>query len=190
MDGDRIMAVSAHDLKKRGKLGKNTLIATIMSNIGLDYYLKKKGIKLIRTQVGDRYVMEEMIRRGCNLGGEQSGHIIFRDYNTTGDGAITALQVLAIMCKSGKPLSRLVSGIVIYPQVLVNVKVPKPKKIERYPSLVAAIRKAQKSLGNGRILVRPSGTEPKIRVMVEGDDMSMIEDIAGGIAEVIKRTMK
>jgi phosphoglucosamine mutase len=94
------------------------------------------------------------------------------------------------MCKSGKPLSRLVSGIVIYPQVLVNVKVPKPKKIERYPSLVAAIRKAQKSLGNGRILVRPSGTEPKIRVMVEGDDMSMIEDIAGGIAEVIKRTMK
>jgi phosphoglucosamine mutase len=186
VDGDKIMAISAVDLKKRARLGKNTLVATVMSNIGMEMYLKKKGIKLIRTQVGDRYVVEEMIRRGCNLGGEQSGHIIFMDYNTTGDGAITALQILAIMCKTEKTLSKLSSVIPIYPQVLLNVPVSDPHSIDKYPSIKSAVKKAEKRLGDGRILVRPSGTEPKVRVMVEGNNMKKTRSIAEEISDIIK----
>ncbi|TNF55944.1 phosphoglucosamine mutase, partial [bacterium] len=138
----------------------------------------------------DRYVVEEMLRKGCNFGGEQSGHIIFMDHNTTGDGAITALQILAIMCKTGKSLSKLSSGIPIYPQVLLNVPILKTKGIEKFPAVMSAIKKAEKKLTSGRILVRPSGTEPKIRVMVEGDSMSMITTIADEVASVIKSNMK
>ncbi len=189
IDGDRIMAICALDMKKDKRLKNNTIVATVMSNLGFELFLKKSGIKMMRTQVGDRYVVEEMLRQDCTLGGEQSGHIIFMDYNTTGDGAITALQVLAVMCKSGKPLSQLASGIPIYPQVLLNVPVPKPKSIEKFPPVMNAIKKAERKLHSGRILVRPSGTEPKIRVMVEGSNMHKITAIAEELAGVIKSHM-
>lgn len=192
VDGDRIMAISALDMKKEGTLKGMTVVATVMSNIGLEACLKKAGLKLVRTQVGDRYVVEEMLKRGCNLGGEQSGHVIFLDHNTTGDGAITALQILSVMCRTGKNLSELASRIPIYPQVLVNVRVSKPKKIDRVTPVVSAIKGAEKMLRarGGRILVRPSGTEPKIRVMVEGDDMAWIQKVAADVADVIRRKMK
>lgn len=190
VDGDKIMGICALDMKRDGRLKAKTVVATVMSNIGFEICLKKAGINVIRTQVGDRYVVEEMLRRGCNLGGEQSGHVIFLDYNTTGDGAITALQILSVMSKTGKTLSELASAIPIYPQVLVNVRVQKPSGIERFPLVTAAIKRAEKKLKSGRILVRPSGTEPKIRVMVEGDDMAVITEIAEDIAEVIKSSMK
>jgi phosphoglucosamine mutase len=190
VDGDKIMAICALDMKKKGTLRGNAVVATVMSNFGFEMYLKKSGIKVIRTRVGDRYVVEEMIKKGCNLGGEQSGHIIFLDHNTTGDGPITALQVLATMCKKEKRLSDLASLIPIYPQVLINVPVSRPQDIENFSKITSAIKKAEKRLNNGRILVRPSGTEPKIRVMVEGDNMDEISTIAEEIAEVIQVNMK
>ena len=189
IDGDKIMAICAIDMKKEKRLKNNIVVTTVMSNLGFEVFLKKSGIKIVRTQVGDRYVVEEMLRQGCNLGGEQSGHIVFMDHNTTGDGAISALQVLAVMCKTGKPLSKLASGIQIYPQVLLNVPVPKPKSIEKFPAVMSAIKKAEHQLKGGRILVRPSGTEPKIRVMVEGSNMHKITAIAEELAEVIKSKM-
>ncbi len=189
VDGDQVMAICAIDMKKEKILKNNIVVATVMSNIGFEIFLKKSGINIIRTQVGDRYVVEEMLRRGCNLGGEQSGHIIFMDLNTTGDGIITALQVLAIMLKTGKPLSKLSPAIPIYPQVLLNVQVPKPESIEKFPAVMTAIRKAEKRLKRGRIIVRPSGTEPKIRVMVEGNNMRMVTAIAEELAEVIESKM-
>ena len=189
IDGDKIMAICAIDMKKEKRLKNNIVVTTVMSNLGFEVFLKKSGIKMVRTQVGDRYVVEEMLRQGCNLGGEQSGHIVFMDHNTTGDGAISAIQVLAVMCKTGKPLSKLASGIPIYPQVLLNVPVPKPKSIEKFPAVMSAIKKAEHQLKGGRILVRPSGTEPKIRIMVEGSSMHKITAIAEGIAEVIKSNM-
>jgi phosphoglucosamine mutase len=190
VDGDKLMAICALDLKKDGKLNGNTIVATVMSNIGFELFLKKSGIKVLRTKVGDRYVVEEMVKKGCNLGGEQSGHIIFLDYNTTGDGPITALQILSTMCRREKSLSELASYIPIYPQVLVNVPVKKIKNIDDIPKIKTAIKKADKKLENGRILVRPSGTEPKIRVMVEGDNMDEITELAEEIAEVIRINMK
>ncbi len=189
VDGDKIMAICAMDMKKEGMLKANTVVTTVMSNIGFEIYLNKSGIEVVRTKVGDRYVVEEMIRRKCNLGGEQSGHIIFLDLNTTGDGPITALQILSIMCRRDKSLSELASFIPIYPQILLNVLVPKPRDIDEFPPIVSAIKKAEKKLDSGRILVRPSGTEPKIRVMVEGDNMDSISAIAEEIAEVIKSNM-
>ena len=189
IDGDKIMAICAIDMKKEKRLKNNIVVTTVMSNLGFEIFLKKSGIKIVRTQVGDRYVVEEMLRQGCNLGGEQSGHIVFMDHNTTGDGAISALQVLAVMCKTGKPLSKLASGIPIYPQVLLNVPVPKPKSIEKFPAVMSAIKKAEKELRSGRILVRPSGTEPKIRIMVEGSSMHKITALAEELAEVIKSNM-
>lgn len=190
IDGDKIMAICAMDMKKEGILKNNTVVATVMSNIGFELFLKKSGIKLIRTNVGDRYVVEEMVKRGCNLGGEQSGHIILLDHNTTGDGPITALQVLSIMSRRGKPLSEFASYIPIYPQILVNVTVKKIRDINNFPKIKSAIKKADKKLKNGRILVRPSGTEPKIRVMIEGDSMDGISEMANDIADVIKKEMK
>lgn len=190
VDGDKIMAICALDMKKDGRLNNDTVVATVMSNLGFELFLKKSGINVIRTKVGDRYVVEEMLKRGCNLGGEQSGHIIFLDHNTTGDGPVTALQVLSIMCRRGKRLSKLASPIPIYPQVLLNVPIRRHKSIDDSPHIHTAVKKAEKKLGNGRILVRPSGTEPKVRVMVEGDNMAEITSIAEEIAEVIKSSMK
>lgn len=189
VDGDKIMAICAVSMKKEGILNKDTVVATVMSNIGLENFLKKAGIDIIRTRVGDRYVVEEMLKRGCNLGGEQSGHIVFLDHNTTGDGAITALQVLSIMCKTGKRLSEISSPITIYPQVLVNVKVTGRRSLDEFPEIKRAIRKAEKNLNGGRILVRPSGTEPKIRIMVEGEDMDEIRTIADELADIIRVKM-
>lgn len=190
VDGDKIIAICALDMKKDGNLKGDTVVTTVMSNLGFELFLKKSGIKLVRTKVGDRYVVEEMLKRGCNLGGEQSGHIIFLDHNTTGDGPVTALQVLSIMCRRGKSLSKLASPIPIYPQVLLNVPVRRHKSIDDFPNIHTAIKKAEKKLASGRILVRPSGTEPKVRVMIEGDNMDEITAIAEEIAEVIRLNMK
>jgi len=146
-----------------------------MSNLGLEKYLEKNGIKLLRTKVGDRYVVEKMLEGGYNLGGEQSGHVIFLDYNTTGDGPLTALQVLYLMKKRNASLSKLSSEIKLYPQILTNVVIDHKQDIKAFPEIGEAIQNAEKRLaGKGRILVRPSGTEPKVRVMLEGENMKLI----------------
>ncbi|MBC8412674.1 MAG: phosphoglucosamine mutase [Nitrospira sp.] len=190
IDGDQIIALCALDMKKNGMLKNNTVVATVMSNIGFELSLKKAGIKVIRANVGDRYVVEQMVKHGANLGGEQSGHIIFLDLNTTGDGPITGLQVLSTMCRTGRSISDLASQIDIFPQILVNVRVKKMMDLEKFPAIAAVIKKAEKKLKKGRVLVRPSGTEPKIRVMVEGDDMDEITMLANEIADVIRDKMK
>ncbi len=190
VDGDQILGIFALEFKNEGRLKGNAVVSTVMSNLGVERHLLKKGIKMIRTKVGDRFVAEKMRSEGYNLGGEQSGHIIFSDYNTTGDGPITALQVLYLMKKHGRLLSRLVSGIKLYPQVLLNVEVEKRKDLKSIPEIEAAIKHAEEKLGDkGRLLVRPSGTEPKIRVMVEGEDKHLIEKLAREIARVIKEKM-
>ncbi len=145
VDGDKIIAICALDMKKDGKLKGDAVVATVMSNLGFELFLKRSGIKLIRTKVGDRYVVEEMLKRGCNLGGEQSGHIIFLDYNTTGDGPVTALQVLSVMCRREKSLSKLASSIPIYPQILLNVPVRRHKSIDDYPNINTVVKKAEKT---------------------------------------------
>jgi len=188
VDGDKIMAICALSMKREGILKKNTVVATVMSNIGFENSLKKAGINVVRTQVGDRYVVEEMLRNGYNLGGEQSGHVIFLDYNTTGDGAITALQVLSIMCKEGKRLSELSSCVTIYPQVLVNVNVSKASSIDKFHEIEETIKRFK--IKDGRILVRPSGTEPKIRIMVEGNEKEKIEAIAHEIADIVSAKVR
>ncbi|GBE02107.1 phosphoglucosamine mutase [bacterium BMS3Bbin06] len=188
VDGDRVMALWGVEMKKENGLNKDTIVTTVMSNLGIEHYLQRKGIRILRTKVGDRYVVEKMIEGGYNLGGEQSGHIIFLDFNTTGDGPVTALQVLYLLKRKGLPLSELVSDIFLYPQVLKNVKVNR-KDIINSPPLKDAVRKAELQLnGRGRVLVRPSGTEPKIRVMVEGSDRELIRRVAQRIAKAIRQT--
>jgi phosphoglucosamine mutase len=190
VDGDRIMAVWADDLKAGGRLLKDTVVATVMSNLGLQRYLEARGIRFIRTNVGDRFVVEKMLEEGCGFGGEQSGHIVSLDLNTTGDGPITALQMLNVLKKSGQTLSELVSNVTLYPQVLKNVRVTARRKIDDCPPILAAVQKAEKLLGSsGRVLVRPSGTEPKIRIMVEGPDKSLIDGIADDIASAVTASM-
>jgi phosphoglucosamine mutase len=191
VDGDRIMGMCAVEMDMRGELKKGTVVATVMSNLGLEKYLQKFGISLIRSKVGDRYVVEKMLSEGFNLGGEQSGHIIFLDYNTTGDGPITALQVLNLMKVKNVSLSKLAFGIKLFPQVLENVEVNKKRDIRDIPAIQNAIKKAEKKLdGRGRVLVRASGTEPKIRVMLEGEDKKLITTLSKDIAKVIKGSMK
>jgi phosphoglucosamine mutase len=190
VDGDQVMGMWAVEMKKKGMLKNNTVVSTVMSNFGFEKYLKKNEIQLIRTKVGDRYVVEEMIRGGYNLGGEQSGHIIFLDHNSTGDGPLTAVQVLHLMKKKGVPLSRLASEIKLYPQVLMNVDVERKHDIKTIPQIQEAIKTAEKRLsGKGRILVRPSGTEPKIRVMLEGKDLKLITRIGKDISKIIKQSL-
>ena len=190
VDGDQVMGMWALEMKRKGMLKNNTVVSTVMSNFGFEKYLKKNEIQLIRTKVGDRYVVEEMIRGGYNLGGEQSGHIIFLDHNSTGDGPLTAVQVLHLMKKKGVPLSRLASEIKLYPQVLMNVDVERKHDIKTIPQIQEAIKTAEKRLsGKGRILVRPSGTEPKIRVMLEGKDLKLITRIGKDIAKIIKQSL-
>ena len=191
VDGDRIMAICADDLRKAKRLKRNTLVATVMSNLGLDLAMKERGIKVIHTKVGDRYVVEEMARNGYNLGGEQSGHLIFLDYNTTGDGVLSALQVLAVMKREGKKLSELASIMTPFPQVLLNVRVRHKKDIHQIPEAVSLIEKIKKKLADrGRILVRPSGTESLIRVMVEGENEKEISAYAEEISECIRQKME
>jgi phosphoglucosamine mutase len=190
VDGDMILGIWASELKKEDKLSGNCVVATVMTNLGIEKYLTRQGIKLIRTKVGDRYVVEEMKKGGYNLGGEQSGHIVFFDYNTTGDGPVTALQVLYLMRKKNRLISELTSDIELYPQVLLNVAVSGKKDFKEVPEITKIIENSTRKLGDkGRILVRPSGTEPKVRVMVEAEDGDMAKEVAEDIAEVIQKKM-
>jgi phosphoglucosamine mutase len=186
VDGDAVMAICALHLMKHGKLRHNTLVATVMSNLGLELAMREAGGKLVRASVGDRYVMEKMIEGGYNLGGEQSGHIIFLDHNTTGDGLISALQVLAIMKQTDRPLSQLAACMKTYPQTLVNVKVRERRDLESIPEIAGRMADISKKLeGTGRLLVRYSGTEPKVRVMIEGEDEKVIQQLAQELAALI-----
>ncbi len=182
------MAICATDMLAKSQLAKKTLVATVMSNMGLDIALKKAGGKVVKTAVGDRYVVEEMLKRGYNLGGEQSGHMIFLDHNTTGDGIVSALQVLAIMQRTGKPLSELAEVMIALPQVLINVRVDERKDLAEVPEVHAAINAAEEKLGeNGRVLIRYSGTEPLLRIMLEGQDKYQITEMAHHIGETIEK---
>ncbi len=190
VDGDNIMGMWGAQLKKEGRLNGDTVVGTVMSNLGLEKFLESKGVRLVRTKVGDRYVVEQMRGDGYNLGGEQSGHIIFFDYNTTGDGPITALQVLYLMQKTGRALSDLSSGIEPYPQVLINVEVSRKTGWSSNQAIREAVAKAEDKLSSsGRVLVRASGTEHKIRVMIEGEEERLIKRLANDIAKVIKDEM-
>jgi len=187
LDGDMILALCAVDLKERGLLKNNRVVATVMSNLGLERFLEKHGINTVRTQVGDRYVLETMREEGLNLGGEQSGHTIFTDFATAGDGTLTSLQVLAAMLRKGKPLSELLVGYVRYPQRLINIPVVNKPPLETVESIARIVRQKQELLGNaGRVLVRYSGTENKARVMVECEDEADCKAHASEIAEVIE----
>lgn len=187
VDGDAVMAICALDLLSQGKLNKNTLVTTVMSNGGLDILAEQKEIQVIRTAVGDRYVLEKMLEGGYNFGGEQSGHVIFSDYATTGDGLLTALQLLNVIQKEQKPLSELSSILERLPQVLVNQKVGTKEGWSKNDKILAAIDHVKSELGHyGRVLVRPSGTEPKIRVMLEGPHPTeKLEEYANALAAVI-----
>jgi len=187
VDGDQALSMVALDLDGRGCLNQRTVVATIMSNMGMEVALRDRGIRMIRTPVGDRYVVEEMRRGGFNLGGEQSGHVIFLDHTTTGDGMITALQVLSLLRRSDRPLSELAETMAKFPQVLRNVRVAAKVPLEEIPGLGKEIREAEDRLGEkGRVLVRYSGTEPLLRVMVEGEDGGVIADIAGRLEEMVR----
>jgi len=190
VDGDKIVLICANDAKNRGLLRKNTVVATVMSNLGMFLAAKKLGINIVRANVGDRYVLEEMIKNGYNIGGEQSGHIIFLDYNTTGDGLITAVTLASVMKQSEKKLSELAKIMQKLPQVLVNVKVKAQYKNTYFNDndIKTEIEKIEKSLADkGRVLIRPSGTEPLIRVMIEGPDFDIINEKAKALAKLIKR---
>lgn len=190
VDGDQVMTLCAQELIKERRLHKKTLVATVMSNLGLDLALERMGGKVIRTPVGDRHVLDKMLKEKLNLGGEQSGHIIFLEHNTTGDGIITALQILSIMKKRKKPLSELTQIMEKLPQVLVNVRIKKKKDPLKVLEIKKEIERAGEKLGSsGRILVRPSGTEPLIRVMVEGKEKKEIETIARNISKVIHKKL-
>ena len=186
--GDTMMAIAALDMLREGKLKQNTLVTTVMSNLGLVKTIENANGKVVRTRVGDRYVIEEMRNRGYNLGGEQSGHIIFLDHTTTGDGTISALQVLKIMKKTGQKLSELASVIKMYPQVMMNVDVKEKKPVEEMPSVFSKIKEIEQKLGSeGRVLVRYSGTSNKLRVMLEGKVKEEIENYANQIAEEVRK---
>lgn len=187
VDGDAVLLMGAIHLKEAGRLPGDAIVATVMSNIGLEIALGERGIALVRTAVGDKYVMEEMVKQGLALGGEQSGHIIFSDHLFTGDGIATALNVLGMLIRSGKDLSELASALVVYPQVLVNVRVKEKTDYRSVPAIAAAVRRVEEELaGHGRLLVRYSGTEPLLRIMLEGKDPRTIRVWADRIAGVVK----
>ena len=188
VDGDRILAICGLHLLSEGRLKKQTVVTTVMSNIGLDIALRKAGGKVTRTQVGDRYVVEEMVRGQYNLGGEQSGHTIFLDYNTTGDGILTALQVLAIMKQKERNLDELAQVMESFPQVLYNVEVREKKPLPEIPGMKTKVEEIEHALGHsGRVLIRYSGTEPLLRIMVEGEDEAQLHRLAQDLVEMVKR---
>jgi phosphoglucosamine mutase len=188
IDGDAVMLMCARHMKSQGRLNGNALVATVMSNIGLEIALRDSGIDLVRCPVGDKYVMEEMIRRGLSMGGEQSGHIIFSDHLFTGDGIATALNVLRAMADTGRELADLASELVSYPQVLVNVRVREKTALASVPEIADAMERVERRLaGQGRLLVRYSGTEPLLRVMIEGKDQQEIQGWAREIADSVKQ---
>lgn len=192
VDGDEIMAIIGNHMKGKGTLKDNTIVATVMSNLGFFLMGKEKGINIEQTKVGDRYVLERMLEIGANLGGEQSGHIIFLDENTTGDGLLSALHLLQVMVETGKPLSELATIMTVLPQALVGAKVPNHKKDSymEYAEIAEAIeRVSAKFADEGRVLIRPSGTEPLVRVMIEGKDQNLIEKEARELAELIQNVM-
>ncbi len=188
VDGDHIMAICARELIKGRKLKKKTLTATVMSNMGLEVAMEQMGGRLVRTAVGDRYVVEEMRKKGYSFGGEQSGHLVFLDHITTGDGILAGLQLLAIMQKKKKPLSELATIMQSFPQTLKNVRTSKKIDVKTIPGFTDTVAKLEKKLGKtGRILVRPSGTEPVIRVMVEGQDEKLIDSMADELCEMVRK---
>ena len=192
IDGDKILAIVSNYMKAKGTLKKDTLVATVMSNLGLDIYAKDNKLNFIRTKVGDRYVLEEMKKGGYNLGGEQSGHIIFLDYNPTGDGILTSLMFISIMLEKAEKASKLEEIIKIYPQVLVGAKVSNDKKyaFDKDAVIRNTIEAVEKEFeGNGRVLIRASGTEPLVRVMIEGTDQEYITEKAKSIAELIEQRL-
>ena len=192
VDGDQIMAIVGLHMKNKGILNNDTIVATVMSNLGFFIMGDKHGINMEQTKVGDRYVLERMREINASLGGEQSGHVIFLDENTTGDGLLSALHLLQVVVETGKPLSELASVMEVMPQALINAKVPNHKKENYmdYPEIAEAIEALNKKFdGAGRVLIRPSGTEPLVRVMIEGKDQTMIENEAKKLAELIQNIM-
>ena len=192
IDGDIIMAILAKHLKEQGKLKDNTLVATVMSNLGLKKFCENNKIKFMQTKVGDRYVLEEMLKEGYNLGGEQSGHIIFLDYNPTGDGILTSLMLVSCILEQQSKLSKLAEIIKIYPQVLINAKVTNEKKydFDKDEVIKKEIEKLEKEFsGNGRVLIRASGTEPLVRVMIEGENQEYITEKAKDLANLIEERL-
>lgn len=187
VDGDFLMVICALNRQTKGNLTGNAIVVTVMSNLGLHIALKEAGIKIYETQVGDRYVMEELLNTGAKLGGEQSGHILFLEHNTTGDGLLTALQLLTVVKDRSLPLSTLAAQMQRLPQVLINTRVLDKDKIMADSEVLAKVAEVEKGLGeNGRILVRPSGTEPLLRVMVEGPDEAQLRELAQGVIDTIK----
>lgn len=190
VDGDAVLAACARELHEEDRLRGGAVVATVMSNLGLEKALGELGLDLVRTQVGDRYVVEEMRRGGYNLGGEQSGHMVFLDHNTTGDGLLTGLQMLAIMRRKGRALSEVVAGFERFPQVLVNVPVADKRPLEELPDFAKDLEKVEAELGTrGRVLIRYSGTERKARVMVEGEDEARVRQLANDLAESLRRAL-
>jgi phosphoglucosamine mutase len=190
VDGDGVLLAAARALKAAGKLPGDTVVSTVMSNLGLEQALERAGIRMVRTPVGDKYVLEEMVRLGATLGGEQSGHVIFREYATTGDGILTALRVFEIARQAGMGLDELIADLRVFPQKLVNVRVRERRSLEETPTVVEEIRRAEEAFaGDGRVLVRFSGTEPLARVMVEGADADKVELFSARIAGAIREAM-
>lgn len=192
VDGDKVIAICSKRMKAEGKLEKNTAVVTVMSNMGFFKFCKDNGINCKKTAVGDRYVLEKMLQEGYNIGGEQSGHVIFLDYATTGDGELSGVQLIETVVKSKKKLSELAQIMRVYPQVLINVKVTDEgkKKYNNDEYIISAVQQAEMELsGEGRVLVRVSGTEPLVRVMLEGSDIEQITRLGNGIAEVIKKRL-
>ena len=188
IDGDAVLLIAARSMLAAGRLPGKLVVATVMSNLGLEKALERDGVRLVRTAVGDKYVLEEMRRLGAALGGEQSGHVIFTDYSTTGDGMLTALQILEIAAKSGLGLDELTANLKTYPQMLVNVRVKEKKTLSELPSVAKEIEACEAALGNtGRVLVRFSGTEPLARVMIEASDQKQVEEFTARIAGAIER---
>ena len=192
VDGDQLMAICGNYMKQKGTLKKNTIVVTVMTNLGFTLMGEKQGIHIEKTKVGDRYVLENMRENGYNIGGEQSGHIIFLDDNTTGDGLLSALHLLQVMVETKKKLSELASIMEVLPQALVNAKVPNHKKDKfmEYSEIAEAIAEVEKKFnGEGRVLIRPSGTEPLVRVMIEGKDQKVIDEEAKKLADLITKIM-
>lgn len=193
IDGDKLLAIISQNLRKKGKLNKDTIVATVMSNLGLNKYSRDNGLELLQTKVGDRYVLEEMLKGGFNLGGEQSGHVILLDYNPTGDGILTSLMLIKALLEENKTASEMASIIRLYPQILINAKVDSNKKYDydKDATITEAIEKLEREFaGNGRVLIRPSGTEPLVRVMIEGEDQEYITKKAREIADLIEEKLK
>ncbi len=187
VDGDAIMAIAADEMLRNGALRHKTVVGTVMSNLGLEVALRQRGVQLVRTAVGDRYVVEEMVRGGYNLGGEQSGHLVFLDANTTGDGTVTFLSILSIMMQRQRPLSELKRIVQRYPQVLINVKVRERRDLAAVEPVAKIMSHVIKALGDrGRLLVRYSGTEPLVRVMVEGEDLLLVKSYGEEVAAVLQ----